>query len=56
MYQRSTLIPKEDSDAVNTIESSSAKSFERTTNEIRSKIREIVTKSNLIPLALQREI
>ncbi|CAF1557032.1 unnamed protein product [Rotaria magnacalcarata] len=56
MYQRSTLIPKEDSDAANTIESSSAKSFERTTNEIRSKIREIVTKSNLIPLALQREI
>lgn len=45
----SPLIPKDD-----TITTS--ESFEKTTNEIRNKIRDIVQKSNLIPLALQREI
>ncbi|CAF1164751.1 unnamed protein product [Rotaria sordida] len=58
VYKQSTLIPKNDSIScpTNTIESPSLKSFERTTNEIRSKMREIVQKSNLIPIVLQQDI
>ncbi|CAF2500939.1 unnamed protein product [Rotaria sp. Silwood2] len=58
VYEQSTLIPKTDliSCSTNTIESSSLQSFERTTNEIRTKMRDIVQKSNLIPIVLQQNI
>ncbi|CAF1303410.1 unnamed protein product [Adineta steineri] len=55
-YKHSTLIPKDDTQSSSTNESSSSQSLEKTTNEIRSKMREIVQKSNLIPLTLQQEI
>jgi len=47
---RSNLIRKNHS------KSSSLQSFQQKTNEIRTKMREIVQKSNLIPLALQQEV
>ncbi|CAF1198043.1 unnamed protein product [Rotaria sp. Silwood1] len=59
VYKQSTLIPKNDlisSPTTNTIESSSLQSFERTTNEIRSKMRDIVQKSNLVSIVLQQDI
>ena len=49
-----TLIRK--SDPISSTTESTSQSFERTTNEIRAKIRDVVNKSNLIPLALQQEI
>jgi hypothetical protein len=56
VYQQSTLIPKDDSLSSSTIESPSLQSFEQTANEIRAKMRDIVQKSNLIPLVLKQEI
>ena len=56
VYKHPTLIPKNDSSTSPTIESPSLQSFQRTTNEIRAKMRDIVQKSNLIPLVLQQDI
>jgi hypothetical protein len=57
VYEQSTHINTISSSTITTsIESPSLQSFQRTANEIRAKMREIVQKSNLIPLVLQQEV